>query len=146
VLEDLADELLKPMTDAAESGVLFRSRLDSIFAQARGMLAGWGLEILKPAQGEFLIGDIPALTMRHDQVRVGVRNGIALGDANTVLLPLGPHHLAALGRADIIATISADQVDRLNSLQVQAADRYVYFRPGSGLEKYVLSILHVRTP
>ena len=76
-------------------------RVEDLFGQAREWMSGLGLEILTPASGEFLIGDVPVLTIRHDRTQAGVLGGIALGDANTVIMPLGPHHLAALGTANL---------------------------------------------
>jgi hypothetical protein len=45
--------------------------------------------------------------------------------------------MLAFTSAPTIATITRDRVDEFNVLQVLAADRYVYFRPGSGLEHFV---------
>lgn len=143
--EAFIDEVMEPFSTAAESGALFRARVEEIFAIARAMPSKFGgVEIVQPEEGEFLIGDVPALTVRHDQLTVGVRAGIALGDANTVIFPLGPHHLAALGPANQIGTVPKRTVDRLNAMQVEAAHRYVYFRPGSGLDETVRTALPMR--
>jgi len=37
--------------------------------------------------GSFLIGDVPALTVRADRTGVGVPGGIALAEAHPVFLP-----------------------------------------------------------
>ena len=133
------EEMIQPWVDAADAELLFDARLEWLFEQACVLIGGFGLEILTPARGQFLIGDVPALTVRHDRLDAGVRNGIPIGDANSVVLPLGPRHLAAVGPANQYGTIPVDLRDRLNALQVQEADRYVYFQPGSGLEVFVRS-------
>ncbi|MEY9932427.1 hypothetical protein ABH926_007078 [Catenulispora sp. GP43] len=119
--------------------MLFDARLEALFKQGCDLVTSFGLEILTPERGQFLIGDVPALTVRHDQAAAGVRNGIALGDAHSVVLPLGPRQLAAFGPVSGYSTIPVKLRDRLNGIQVQEADRYVYFRPGSGLEEFVRS-------
>jgi hypothetical protein len=78
--------------------------------------------------------------MRYDRSRAGVLGGIALGDANTVIMPLGPHHLAALGRTNLVGKLSPDQVVSVNALQIASAIEYVYLRPGGGLEHNVRSL------
>jgi hypothetical protein len=139
------DGLMEPYSTAAENGALFRASVEVLFAQARMLLSRFGgVEILQPEEGEFLIGDVPALTVRHDQLTVGVKSGIALGDASSVILPLGSHHLAALGPTDQIGTVSKRTVDRLNTMQVQGVHKYVYFRPESQLEETVHAALAMR--
>jgi hypothetical protein len=68
-------------------------------------------------------------------------SGIALGDANSVIMPLGPRHLAALGTTNLTGELSPDQVASVNSRQIASAIEYVYLRPGSGLEHSVRSLL-----
>jgi hypothetical protein len=94
------DEIMQPSLDMAASGQLFRVRIEQIYRQARERISGSALEILTSGASEFLIGDVPALTIKHDCPRPGVLAGIALGDAHTVIMPLGPRHLAALARTN----------------------------------------------
>lgn len=135
------DQMMQPSINMAVSGQLFRVRMENLFARAREWMSGLGLELLSPASGEFLIGDVPALTVRHDRSQAGVLGGIALGDANTVVMPLGPHHLVALGRTNLAGNLSSDQVEGVNARQIASAIEYVYLRPGSGLEHTVCSLL-----
>jgi hypothetical protein len=137
-------KLHQDLVEAANKGVMFRSRIEELFTKSRTILSRFGVEVITPAEGEFLIGDVPALTVRHGEMAVGVQSGIALGDANTVIMPLSPKHLVALGPANLSGTIPKIEVNRLNAMQVQAAEKYVYFRPGSGLESSVQSMLPLR--
>lgn len=139
------DELTRDLVEAARRGVLFRSRIEELFPRARDLLSGFGVEIITPAHGEFLIGDVPALTLRHGQLAVGVRAEIAIGDANTIIMPFGPKQLVALGPKNARGRIPSIEVNRVNAMQVQAAEQYVYFRPGSGLETDVRAMLPLRT-
>ncbi len=81
----------------------------------------------------------PTLTIRRDSPQPGVAAGIALGDAHTVIMPLGPRHLARTSRT---AELTPDQVAAANTYQVKGASEYVYLRPGSGLEQFVRSLPH----
>jgi hypothetical protein len=102
---------------------------------------GSSVPILTPRQGEFLIGDAPALTVRNDRAAVGVLGGITLDDAHSVFLPLGPHHVAALGKANLTAELSPEQVWLTNARQVAGAIECASLRPGSGLHETVRSLL-----
>lgn len=143
-LELFLDEMMQPSVDMAASGQLFRVRIEELFRQARERTSRSALEILTSGSSEFLIGDVPALTIRHDRTEVGVLGGIALDDANTVIMPLGPHHLAALARVEVTAELSPDQVASANARQAAGAVEYVYFRPGSMLEQFVRPLARQR--
>ncbi len=133
-LRMFADELMELSRALAGSGALWRERIESLYLQARAVTDAAGLEILTPpASGEFLIGDVPALTVRADRGGVGVLGGIALAEAQSVFLPLGPRHAAALGRTDTAISLTSDQVDGVNARQLRGAIDYVYLRPGSPL-------------
>ena len=70
---------------------------------------------------------------------MGVLGGIALAEAQSVFLPLGPRHVAALGRADKIIHLTSGQVAEVNARQLRGAIDYVYLRPGSPLMDTVRS-------
>ncbi len=74
------DELVKLTDDDFRSGALLRARIQMLFDDAKLWLArpNCEIEIVKPAEGTFLIGDVPALSLGHDD-RVGVLGGVALG-------------------------------------------------------------------
>ncbi len=117
-----------------ESGKLFRTSIESVFHKVRDMASTWRLEVLIPQTGQFLIGDNPAVTICTEGSTTTY--GMAFGDAQTLVLPIGPRHLLALGPENIVSTVPRSLVDRLNTVQVYAADRYVYMHPRSGLEAF----------
>jgi hypothetical protein len=83
-------------------GVLFRLRVQDLFEMVQAHFQGSGVEIREPEPGsEFLIGDTPALTVDFASGNAGVRTGITLGWANTVMLPLAPRLLISLGRRPV---------------------------------------------
>jgi hypothetical protein len=133
-----ADELMELSLSLGASGALWRERVESLYLRARATTDSARLEILTPQEGgEFLIGDVPALTVRADRVGVGALGGIALAEAQSVFLPLGPRHAAALGKEDQVIRLSPDQVEAVNALQLAGAIEYVYLRPGSPLTESV---------
>ena len=136
-LEELLDDLMASSMEIESSGALFRERIELMHSQVQAWLRRHELEILNPASGEFLLGDVPALTVRDDTRQVGVLGGIALNDAHSVFMPLGPGHIASLGSSPRTAELTADLVEDVNARQVRGAIEHVYMRPGSGLEDFV---------
>jgi hypothetical protein len=137
VLEQLLSDIMAPSMNMESSGALFRNRVEHLHGQAKAWLRTQELEILTPGSGEFLIGDVPALTVKRSVPRVGAHGGIALHDADSVFMPLGPRHVAALGRIPQAAVLPRALVDEINARQVRGAFERVYLRPGSGLEAFV---------
>ncbi|MEU8789755.1 DUF4238 domain-containing protein [Streptomyces sp. NPDC048643] len=135
-----ADEVLDVMMTTYHNGSLLRVRIEDSFGKARQFISRTPLEILEPEDGEFLIGDNPALTVRHrDDLLL---YSMALGDAHSTVLPIGPRYMLALGPADRYATASKADVDRMNVLQIKASRRYVYTRPGSPLAPMIREVSH----
>ncbi|MEU9108762.1 hypothetical protein AB0D54_31410 [Streptomyces xanthophaeus] len=66
-----------------------------------------------------------------------MRYNMAFGDAHAIVLPIGPGHLLAFGAGDLMGSIPKAEVDALNTVQILAADRYVYMHPDSGLRPCV---------
>ncbi|MEW2426053.1 DUF4238 domain-containing protein [Streptomyces nigra] len=127
------------------SGALFRASIESMFHKVRAESSNWHLEILKSESGQFLIGDNPALTVRTNTTPWLCN--MAIGDAHSVVLPIGPRLLLALGRRNIVGTIPRATVNQLNTVQVLAADRYVYMHPRSTrLEAFAKETAHRRRP
>ncbi|MFF4104337.1 DUF4238 domain-containing protein [Streptomyces sp. NPDC001903] len=138
-LQHMIDELLRPTDELFESGALLRIRMEEMFHKVRERIATAGLEIHAPASGELLIGDTPAQTLRMDQD--GRVYGTAIGDATTMVIPLGPKHLLTLGREHVQGVLSDEGRDVMNRLQIRAATRYVYYRPGSRLDRTIRKAL-----
>jgi hypothetical protein len=137
--EIISEQLLAETRQLYESGAIFRLRVVDMFHAARQLAANAGLEIIRPARGEFLIGDVPAIPIDATRQALGVLGGVPFADASTVILPLGPRRLAALGRADAFRSVPGSFVKQLNAFQIAKAQTYVFMRPGSGLEPSVRS-------
>ncbi|MFE6631673.1 DUF4238 domain-containing protein [Streptomyces rochei] len=117
-----------------KSGKLFRTSIEDTYHKVQDMASTWGVEVLRPEDGQFLIGDNPAVTIRMEGSITTY--GMAFGDAHSLILPIGPKHLLALGRENLTGTVPQAIVDRLNTVQVHAAQRYVYMHPKSGLQEF----------
>jgi hypothetical protein len=137
--ETISEHLVAETRQLYESGSIFRLRVVDMFHAARELAATAGLEIFWPARGEFLIGDVPAIPIDATHQALGVLGGVPFADASTVILPLGPRRLAALGKTDAFRSAPSSFVKQLNAFQIAKAQTYVFMRPGSGLESTVLS-------
>jgi Protein of unknown function (DUF4238) len=137
--EVISEQLLAETRQLYESGAIFRLRVVDMFHAARQLAAKSGLEIIRPTRGEFLIGDVPAIPIDATGQALGVLGGVPFADASTVILPLGPKRLAALGRTDAFRSVPGSFVKQLNAFQIAKAQTYVFMRPGSGLDSFVLS-------
>ncbi|MFH8873213.1 DUF4238 domain-containing protein [Streptomyces griseus] len=130
-LDAFAERLVEQseVTQGFGTGALFRTSIESMFNRVRATASNWQLEVLTPESGQFLIGDNPAVTVRTDTRPWSY--SMAIGDAHSLVLPITPRHLLALGRNNIVSTIPRALMDQINIVQIRAADRYVYMHPRS---------------
>lgn len=106
-----AERVLEPMASAYESGALFRVLIEAVFAKARSLLAGHAVQILQPGQGEFLIGDNPALTERRDGPRLSYKGAAPLkGRADPAVRPASCLFLSGEPQVDPGDGVSGQQV------------------------------------
>jgi hypothetical protein len=135
-----AEALLEPFDQVMESGVVLRAGIEDVFANAREIVANYLLAIaIASGADELLIGDTPALPVIHSLPGVEPVDGLPMEGANSIVLPLGPHHLALLSRSSGYHTLATEWVRAFNQLQVLAAEKFVYFRPGSSLDSFIRS-------
>jgi fluoride ion exporter CrcB/FEX len=123
-----------------ESGAYFRVMIEDRFDRMCAWVQNADVEIITPVQGEFLIGDIPALLMLPGYIGTGALDEVGLLAAESIVLPLGPQYLAKLGGASQFTTIPVDEVNILNEAQVKAAFMRVFLRTSSGLNQFVRAV------
>jgi hypothetical protein len=130
-LEAFAERLVEQseVTQDFGTGALFRTSIESMFYKVRDRASKWHLEVLTPESGQFLVGDNPAVSVRTNTTPWSYN--MAFDDAHSIVLPITPRHLLALGRKNIVGTIPRALMDRINTVQILAADRYVYMHPRS---------------
>jgi hypothetical protein len=123
-----------------DRGIVFRLRVVDMFETARQFLTSVGLQVASPPPGtEFLLGDVPAIPIDETRRALGVMGGVPFANATTVILPLAPDLLVALGRKDEYVTLPATFVTQLNKFQIMKAHHQVFMRPGAGLDALVLA-------
>ena len=135
------DEFVQESGKTIYDGTFFRARIEDQYRRVRAAFQVFGIHIGVAKSGEFLIGDASALTMRRDTWASGFVQGIAIGDAHSVVLPVGPKVIVGIASDNTQEEISLEAIEGLNRRQVYAAHDYVYFRPGSGLERFTRSAL-----
>jgi len=141
-LRIIADELILEAKRAAEHPQEFWDRVKMHFQKGLDWLRPLELEISSPHPnaGEFVIGDSPALPLRHGSLVGGPRGGVSLDQATTVVMPFGPRHMVSLSRKEARIELDANQVAMLNRVQIINAVNEVCVRPSSGLEILVKKI------
>jgi len=140
VAEEIADGLLAATQALYDSGAAFRLRVVDVFDEARRMAASANLEIIRPRRGgQFLLGDVPAISIGAGGHALGIPGGVPFGAATTVFLPLSPTRLVALSSADRFEVVPATALRRANAFQVAKAHAYVFMHPGSNLQGFVAS-------
>jgi len=134
-------ELQRRISKQIEDGVLFRVMMEYRYRRTRYWLRGLGVEILTPSRGEFVIGDIPALTVRKGMPHAGVNSGVGYAIADAIILPIAPDFLLrVVDGPSRYAQADSEEVAELNAWQVRGAFSHVYLRPGSGLEHDIRSV------
>lgn len=112
------------------------ARMGYWYDQAKKMTSGAHLEIWEARAGEYLIGDTPALSHRRGHPGAGPLDGVPWKGANTIWMPVGPHHAIALTDKSDTYAAPVDLVEFLNRQQVQAAQQAVAWHPAVDLTAF----------
>ena len=101
-----------------EQGGLFRLSVQRMFEKVCDRFDMRGVQILAPssASKEFLLGDVPAITLDRSTGAAGVRGGIAVDQADEIIMPLAPRLLVVLGHTTECRSIPDAEVDQYNAL------------------------------
>ena len=117
------------------------------FAAAKEMMGKWSVQIgYAPMGSELIISDAPVVTVKSRHNGLGPHQGVALGDASEICMPLGPDVMVALGAEPKSVHLTPDVVDRYNDLQVRARVRWLGCRPLGPGEAVLRGMLPVRNP
>jgi hypothetical protein len=79
--------------------------------------------------------------MREGRGGLGIFDGVGVANADEIVLPLTPHHVAVLGQGGGADEATDEEVERYNTLEVLIAYKHVYFRPTSGLDQFARAVL-----
>ncbi|GEM_PF-3951427 len=113
-----------------EEGGLFRLSVQRLFEKVCDRFDTRGIQILTPASAskEFLLGDLPAITI--DRATGYAGPGVPIDRADEVVMPLTPRLLISVGPPNGMRSITDDEVDSYNAMQVRLARDYLVHRPG----------------
>jgi hypothetical protein len=130
-----AEAFHEPMVTLHREGGLFRLSVQRLYEKVCDRFDSRGVEILTPASAnkEFLIGDVPAITLKHSTGEFGISQGISVDEADEIFMPLTPRLLVVVGPPNAARTVSDDEVDAYNKMQVREARDYVFHRPNANL-------------
>jgi hypothetical protein len=121
---------------------LSRLSIQRLYEKVRDeWFAAMNIEVVVPASAskEFLVGDVPALTVDTTTGMAGVRNGVSIGNADLIFMPLTPKLAAIVSGGIGVRTADDKEVDDLNRYQVIGASRYAYYRPGASFAASIAS-------
>jgi len=103
--------------------------------QAITMFARSELQVgYPPAGAQLVIGDSPVLLTRQGQPGVGPHQGIAIGDADHIAMPITPSILVSLGTQPAIVDLTPDVVAWYNQRQWDGYQDWIVCCPGDAEE------------
>ncbi len=114
-----------------DEGGLFRLSVQRLFEKVCDRFDTKGVQILTPANRhkEFLLGDLPAITIKRASGEAG--SDVPTDQADEIVMPLTPRLLVSVGLPDGARSIPDDEVDWYNALQVRLAREYLIHRPAA---------------
>ncbi|GAA4995274.1 hypothetical protein GCM10023205_80420 [Yinghuangia aomiensis] len=134
----MLDQMIYSQTPDLESGAVFRVMVEDHYDKVRSIVEDWGVQILYASDGELLIGDNPALSIRRSEDPASPPMQVPIGEAEIVFMPISPKHLLCLGGQTESGDLDANSIFESNQLQLLYAHSEAYFRPESGLEDFAL--------
>lgn len=126
---------------AGEGGGSFADAVGEAADRMRDRLESHSLDIGVAEEGaEFILSDSPVQPLDHRTRRAGILAGVTIDQADTIVMPIGPTTVVAPGKQATFSDIPRPAVISTNAALVATAQRFVYVRPGSGLDKWVRGI------
>lgn len=136
-----ASAMRQEIEDQLRSGPFLSERLVANYHQARDWVRGHSLEVGTCQEGEFLIGDAPAQSVKKNHPGVGPLGGVPLPDADMVVMPVSRFHSISLGPRQAYLDVPQPVVALVNRIQVVSAARQVMWHPSANMEGFVRSVL-----
>jgi hypothetical protein len=125
-----------------QSGVLLRVSLERSFYRVCATLEGAAVQVLHvPAGKELIISDAPAFTFAYNPDGT-MATRMAIGNSHGIALPVTSKCLVAIGSEPKDEELLPGLVDNLNRIQIELAERQVYYKPGSPIKRFVEHCCH----
>jgi hypothetical protein len=113
----------------------FAAEMHHHYLTSGATAAGGFLELYHSREVPLLIGDWAVISFHGQQPGY-----VPFAEAGTHVLPIGRHHVIALGPADRTAELSPEAARYMNRLQIQSARRHVVSHPHDDLDAYIRSV------
>jgi hypothetical protein len=122
-------------------GGLFRLSVQRLYEMVCDRFDATGIGVITPANPskEFLLGDIPAVTVNRGTGAAGVAQGVTVGNADEIFMPLTPRLIVSVGSLTGTRSVSDAEVDHYNEIQARVAQDYVVHRPGANFTASILA-------
>ena len=120
--------------DLTESGFLLQERMVHAYNWAKDYFAPLQVQFLYPRSSiEFVLGDTPLIIGDKALIKVGIRDRLALGDAQNIWMPLtrkcSMNFWGVNQELPPDALLPPSEVQKLNWLSWRAADRFLICHP-----------------
>lgn len=120
-------------------------RAEVNFEQAREIFRRSHLQIGYALAGDFLIGDAPVITRKDDHDGLGPHQGVAIGDASEICMPIDPEVIIGLGPEPAMLDLDREAVERYNGLQIRTFQRWLGSRPEGPSDHLMRTAIPART-
>lgn len=137
-----AESAIERIRTSLEAGAFILERMKENYPKAQEFVSRYSIEIDTPENGEFLIGDSPAASIRKGHPGVGPLQGVKWDEADTIILPIGRQHGIALAQKNRFLELPDEWVEFVNRVQVVGAIEYIMWHPDHDAHTFVHQILN----
>ncbi|MFJ1512793.1 DUF4238 domain-containing protein [Cellulosimicrobium funkei] len=114
-------------------------------AEARRIMDQWPLQFgYAPLGSDLIISDAPVVTRKPGHDGCGPHQGVALGEATEIVMPLSPTVLVGMGPEPKTLALTPESVQRFNEYQIRARVRWLGCRPSGTADRTLRATLPVR--
>ena len=126
---------VRPMLDAMMPASFMKN-----YQSAQRLVGTQPVEICVAQEGEFLIGDAPAQSLKSGHSGVGPFGGVPWTEATTFVLPLSRRYAVSLGEEAHYLDLDEGSVDLLNRIQVVSAQDHIMWHPSADFRQFISGV------
>lgn len=120
-------------------------RLLSNFDEARKIFGRSTIQVGFAHGTDFIIGDAPVITRKEGHDGLGPHQGVAIGDAVEIVMPIARDIIIGLGKEPAYIEVDRRAVERYNQFQVRTFQRWLACRPLGVSDKAMRKYIPART-